>query len=286
MSTMRIFLMLAMASTLCAQGLVAPGAEMREVAKGFRFTEGPAVDAKGGVFFSDIPNNRIHHIDLEGKVTTVRENSGGANGLWVAPDGRLLACEGRARRVSARGKDGEWTTLTKTHGGKPLNSPNDLWLDAEGGIWFTDPRYGDQSGMEQGGFHVYYLPKGAKEPRRVIDDLVKPNGIIGTPDGKRLYVADPGAQKTYAYEITRPGHLGKRKLIAESGSDGMTLDNKGNLYITAALVLVYSPQGQQIQKIQVPQRPSNVTFGGKDRKTLFITARTSVYALDMAVKGN
>jgi gluconolactonase len=286
MSVLRVLVIVVTGTGLAAQGIMVPGAKVREVAKGFRFTEGPAADQEGGIYFSDIPNARIHYLDVEGTLTTVRENSGGANGLWVTSDGRLLACEGKARRVSARGQDGTWTALASKCDGKRLNSPNDLWLDPEGGIWFTDPRYGNQSGLEQEGFHVYYLPKGAEAPRRAIDDLVKPNGIIGTRDGKTLYVADPGAEKTYAYDLTGPGRLGKRRLFAETGSDGMTLDERGNLYVTTASVLVYSPKGHLLHTIKVPQRPSNVTFGGKDRKTLFITARTAVYALDMAVRGD
>jgi gluconolactonase len=275
----------AVGSLLAAQGVVAPGAAVREVAKGFRFTEGPASDGRGGVYFSDIPNARIHHLGPDGTVRVVREDSGGANGLWVTPDGRLLACEGVARRVTARSKNGGVTTLAATHDGEPLNSPNDLWVDGDGGIWFTDPRYGDQSGLKQGGFHVYYLAPGTEEPVRVIDDLVKPNGLIGTRDGKTLYVADPGDRKTYVYRIEGPGRLGEKRLFAETGSDGLTLDEHGNLYVTAASVLVFSPDGRLRQQIRVPQRPSNVTFGGPDGRTLFITARTSVYALAMAVRG-
>lgn len=285
MNGMSFLSIVMMASGLVAQDLVAPGASVREVAKGFRFTEGPAGDGKGGLYFSDIPNERIHYLDADGELSTAMEKSGGANGLWVTKDGRLLACEGKARRVSVRGKDGRWATLASQCEGKRLNSPNDLWVDPKGGIWFSDPRYGDLSGLEQEGFHVYYLPRGAKSPERVIVDLVKPNGIIGTADGKKLYVADPGAKKTHVYELTGPGKLGKRRLFAETGSDGMTLDEHGNLYITAASVLVYSPEGRLLKRIAVPQRPSNVTFGGADRKTLFITARKSLYALSMTVRG-
>lgn len=274
-----------LAAALPGQTLVEPGAEVKKVAGGFRFTEGPAVDAEGNVYFSDIPNSRIHRIGVDGKVSLVREKSGGANGLMFAKDGRLLACEGKARRVTAMTESGKVTTLASTHGGKPLNSPNDLWIDPAGGVWFTDPRYGKMDGLQQGGFHVYYLAKAGSEVVRVIDDLVKPNGIIGTRDGKTLYVADPGAKKTYAYTVEGRGKLSGKRLFAETGSDGMTLDAFGNLYITAKDVLVYAPSGKLVSKIPVPERPSNVCFGGKDRKTLFITARTSVYSLAMTVAG-
>ena len=181
--------------------------------------------------------------------------------------------------------DGKVTTLAKAYEGKPFNSPNDLWIDPAGGVWFTDPRYGNQDDLQQGGFHVYYLEKSGAAVVRVLDDLAKPNGIIGTRDGKTLYVADPGAKKTFAYTIAAGGKLTNKRLFAETGSDGMTLDASGNLYITSKEVLVYSPAGKLIRKIAVPENPSNVCFGGEDRRTLFITARTSVYSLAMSVAG-
>ena len=121
--------------------------------------------------------------------------------------------------------------------------------------------------------------------QRVLDDLVKPNGIVGTSDGRHLYVADPGAKKTYRYTIAGPGRLTKKKLFCESGSDGMTLDARGNLYLTTAGVDVYAPSGKLLQSIKTPERPANVCFGSPDRRTLFITARTSLYSLRMAVAG-
>jgi len=272
------------AVTVLAADLTAPGAEAEKLAGGFVFTEGPAADAEGNVYFSDIPNNRIHRWSTDGQLSTFREESGAANGLMFDADGNLLACEGGNRRVTSITPDGDVTVLADSYGGKKLNSPNDLWIDARGGIYFTDPRYGNESGLEQDGFHVYYITPN-KDVLRVIDDLVKPNGVIGTADGKTLYVADPGDQKTYAYQIQDDGSLTDRRMIAPEGSDGMTLDEQGNLYLTQAGVHVYSPQGKRIATIAVPERPANVTFGGPDNNTLFITARTSLYAVPMSVKG-
>jgi gluconolactonase len=262
--------------------LVAPGAKPRKLAGGFKFTEGPAADAKGDIYFTDIPNERIHKWSRDGKLTTFRENSGRANGLFFDTDGNLLACEGGSRRVTRTSMDGKVTVLADSYLGKKLNSPNDLWIDAKGGVYFTDPRYGTQDGLEQAGFHVYYIKSGGGDVVRVIDDLVKPNGVIGTKDGKQLYVADPGAGKTYVYEIQDDGSLASRKLAAPEGSDGMTLDERGNLYLTREGVEVYGPGGKKIASLAVPERPANVTFGGK---TLFITARTGLYALEMKVRG-
>ncbi len=267
------------------QPLMDPNAQVTKLAGGFAFTEGPAVDKDGNVVFSDIPNDRIHRFTMDGKITTHREESGGANGLFYDRMGNLIACEGKSRRVTAMSPSGEIKVLADSYNGKKLNSPNDLWIDLEGGVYFTDPRYGNTEGMEQDGFHVYYISPDRKSVTRVIDDLVKPNGVLGSADGKLLYVADPGDQKTYVYDIMGPGKLANRRLIASQGSDGMTLDERGNLYLTGAGVIVYSPQGEKLLTIDVPERPANLCFGGKDHKTLFITARTSFYSVPMAVAG-
>ncbi len=262
-----------------------PQAKASKLAGEFAFTEGPAVDTDGNVVFSDIPNDRILKWSTNGKLTTLRDNSGGANGLFFDTEGNLLACEGKARRVTSMDTSGKITVLADSYKGKKLNSPNDLWIDPVGGVYFTDPRYGNMDGMEQDGFHVYYISSDRKTVTRVIDDLKKPNGVLGTADGKLLYVADPGDQKTYVYQIDGPGKLSNRKQFAAQGSDGMTLDERGNLYLTGAGVVVYSPQGEKLLEIEVPERPANLCFGGKDNKTLFITARTGFYAVPMLVGG-
>lgn len=267
-----------------ASDLIAPGAMVERLAGGFAFTEGPACDAEGNVYFSDIPNERIHRWSVDGKLTTFREDSGGANGLFFDKQGNLLACEGGNRRLTSIA-DGKVTVLADSYQGKKLNSPNDLWIDPNGGVYFSDPRYGRDMEIEQDGFHVYYLPPKGKELVRVIDDLVKPNGVLGTSDGKLLYVADAGDSKTYVYKIQPDGSLVDRKLIAPVGSDGMTLDEKGDLYLTRNVVHVYSPDGQLITQIDIPEAPANACFGGKDRKTLFITARKGLYSLRMNVRG-
>jgi len=266
--------------------LVADGAMVEKLAGGFIFTEGPAVDAHGNVFFSDIRNNRVHKWSADGKLSTFRENSGGTNGNFFDRQGNLIGCEGTARRITSTTPEGKVTALVDAYQGKKLNSPNDLWIDPDGGIYFSDPRYGDESGLEQDGFHVYYLTAGDHAISRVIDDLVKPNGVLGTADGKYLYVADAGDSKTYRYEITGPGKLANRKLAAAQGSDGMTLDEQGHLYLTSATgVAIYDDAGRQIGSIATPERPANLVFGGEDLKTLFITARTSFYAVKMKVAG-
>jgi gluconolactonase len=285
-----IALMCVTALSLCeAQDsrVTADGAEVKKLAGDFRFTEGPAADARGDIYFTDIPNNRILKWSVEeGKLSTFLENSGGANGLYFDKDGNLLACQGGARRLVSISAKGEITVLAERYDGKKFNSPNDLWIDPKGGVYFTDPRYGNREGMEQDGEHVYYLAPDYRNVTRVIDDMVRPNGVIGTPDGRRLFVADHGAGRTYSYRINQDGTLSDKQLFAPQGSDGLALDTRGNLYLTTKVVAVYNSQGERIQEIQIPEGPANLTFGGPDNQTLFVTARTSLYAVQMETRGS
>jgi len=271
--------------SVAGASVVADGAKVEKLAGGFAFTEGPAADAQGNVYFSDIPNNRIHKWSLEGKLSTFRENSGGANGLYFDKDGNLLACEGGGRRLVSIDQKGNVTVLADKYQGKKFNSLNDLWIDPKGGVYFTDPRYGNRDGMEQDGEHVYYLSPDRKKLNRVIDDMIRPNGLTGTPGGGTLYVTDNGGGKTFAYKVNQDGRLSNKKLFAPEGSDGMTIDNDGNIYLTTGGVVVYDKQGKKIETIDVPESPANVCFGGRDNQTLFITARTSLYSVGMRVKG-
>jgi len=265
--------------------VVATGAVVRKLAGGFQFTEGPASYSDGNILFTDIPNNRIHGWSGEGELSTFRERSGGANGLFFDEQGNLLVCEGGNRQLVSIDRQGNVTVLSDRYNGEKLNSPNDLWPDPKGGIYFTDPRYGNRDGMEQDGEHVYYLTPDRNELIRVIDDMVRPNGVIGTPDGRLLYVADHGDSKTFAYSINPDGTLSKKELFAPEGSDGLTLDEEGNLYLTGESVSVYDSKGNKIGNIEVPERPANLCFGGREGRTLYITARTSLYSIEMRVKG-
>ena len=268
-----------------AANLVAPGTKPVKLAGGFKFTEGPAVAANGDVYFTDIPNNRIHKWSVaDGKLSTFAEETKGANGLFFAEDGSLYACQGLAKRVAAYTADGSGSSsLAKRHAGKKFNKPNDLWIDGKGGVYFSDPNYGNTE-HTQDGEHVYYIPPGG-EVIRVADGFKRPNGLVGTPDDSTLYIADIGDKKIYRYAIQSDGTLKDKKLFCESGSDGMTLDRQGNVYLTAGSVKVFDPKGGQIANLKFPESPANVVFGGKDRKTLYVTARTGFYSLEMAVSG-
>jgi len=166
-----------------------------------------------------------------------------------------------------------------------------VWVHPSGGMFFTDPFYKrdyweGRENSEQEKQRVFFLPKGAEKPVIADDTLTQPNGIIGTTDGKTLYVADIGANKTYRYAIKADYSLGEKELFCEMGSDGMTLDSKGNLYLTGKGVTVFDKDGEKLGEIPVPEGwTANVTFGGKEMKTLFITAMDSLYSLEMSVEG-
>ena len=260
------------------------GGELKILGDQFGFTEGPVTDKTGDLYFTDIRNNRIHTYTTEGTLKIFRENSGGANGLYFDPQGALFVCEGNNGRLTSITRDGEYSVLADRYDDKRFNKPNDLWVDPRGGVYFTDPapRRGKQT---QDGSHVYYLPPDRSGVIRIIGHLKRPNGIIGSVDGKLLYVADTGANLIWRYDILPDGSLNNKTFFAGTRCDGMTLDEKGNLYVTAGSVLVFTPSGQLLANIDTPDRPSNVTFGGKDNRTLFITARNYLLSLKMNVSG-
>jgi gluconolactonase len=270
--------------------LVAPGAKLQKLADGFKFTEGPATDADGNVFFTDQPNDRILKWSTDDKLSTFMQPCGRSNGLCFDLHGNLWACADEKNELWCIDPAGQVKVIVKGFEGKLLNAPNDLWIRPGGGLYFTDPYYArdywKREPKEQSCEGVYFLKTDRKGLVRVIDDLKQPNGIIGTPDGKVLYVADIAAGRTYAYDIQPSGALKNKRLFCKLGSDGMTIDNQGNVYLTGKGVTVFDKNGKQVLNIPVPQPwTANVCFGGKDRQTLFITACTGFYGLRMRVKG-
>jgi gluconolactonase len=262
---------------------------VQKLAGDFTFTEGPAADKAGNVYFTDIPNNRIHIWTTGGQLKLFRDSTGGANGLMFDADGNLFVCEGANRKVTRIAPSGEREILASYYDGKPFNRPNDLWIDPRGGIYFTDPAYGvDSSQLEMGVEGVYYIVPGGGAVLQVCNDLVRPNGVIGTPDGKKLYITDHYGKMTWQYDILEDGMLGNKQPFVEMGCDGLTMDALQNVYLTnvdSSSVDVFSQAGELLLSIAVPERPTNITFGGEDRSVLFITARTSLYGVEMNVKG-
>lgn len=279
------------------KSITMPGAGVEKLGDGYKFTEGPVADKNGNVFFTDQPNNKIIRWDAEtGQFSTFSNQSGRANGMYFDKKGNLVACSDEDNQVWSFDKNGKHTVLVTQYDGKLLNGPNDLWIDKKGGMYLTDPLYPRDywkrdPKMQQDGEHVYYLSPDGKSPDgkkliRVDDQLKKPNGIIGTADGKHLYVADIGASKTYVYDINPDGSLSNKKLFVSKGSDGMILDNEGNLYITGNGVTVFDKTGEEIAHFPIHKGwTANLCFGGKNRDLLFITAETAVYGIKMRVKG-
>ena len=269
--------------------IIAPGATLRKLAGEFAFTEGPACDRAGNVFFTDQPNDRILKWSIEGKLSTFLQPCGRANGLSFDDQGNLWACADEKNELWRIDPGGKTTVIVKDYKGKLLNGPNDVWIRPGGGLYFTDPYYQRpywKRGPKEMDECVYYLAPDYKTLTRVIDDMNQPNGIIGTPDGAWLFVADIGAGKTYRYHIQTDGSLKEKKLFCELGSDGMTIDSQGNIYLTGKGVSVFDPAGKKIEHIDVAEPwTANVCFGGKDRQTLFITASKSLYGLPMTVHG-
>lgn len=270
--------------------VVEKGASPVKAGTGYAFTEGPAVDSKGNIYFTDQPNDRILKWSTDGKITTYMEGAGRSNGLYLDKAGNIWSCADANNELWKIGKDKKHTVMLASFEGKKFNGPNDLWIDPRGGVYFTDPfykrDYWTRTTQELEKQDVYYLSPDGKTVSIAATDFEQPNGIVGSADGKQLYVADIRGRKTYVFDILPDGKLGERKLFAEMGSDGMTIDSEGNLYLTGKGVTVFDSKGKQLTNIAIDEPwTANVCFGGKDRKTLFVTASKSVYTVRMKVKG-
>jgi len=273
-----------------SMGIIAKGAALEKVSAQFSFTEGPVADRSGAIYFTDQPNNKIWRYNLNGTLTEFKSASGRANGLDIDARGNIVACADEHNEIWSITPSGAVTVLLTDLGGKKLNGPNDLWIDKKGGIYFTDPyyqrNYWTRTGPDIDQQNVYYLPRGARQPRVVTAELVKPNGIVGSADGRLLYVADIKDNKTYRFTVNRDGTLSGKMVFVARGADGITLDEKGNLYLSGNGITVFDPSGRQIAHIPVPEKwTANVCFGGRNRDLLFMTAGTSIYTLRMQVKG-
>ncbi len=269
--------------------IVADGATPKLISSQFSFTEGPAVDKYGNIFFTDQPNDKIWKFGINGQLSVFLDKTGRSNGMYFDKKGNLITAADENNQFWSISPDKKVTVLLDNYHGQRFNGPNDLWIDKKGGIFFTDPYYQrpywERKKPDMADERIYYLPKGKKEAFVVDSNLVRPNGIIGSADGKNLFVADINDRKTYKYDINRNGTLSNRRLFAPMGSDGMTLDNKGNLYLTGQGVTIFDPQGNKILNIPLPGWTANVCFGGVKKDMLFITASKSVYTLQMKVKG-
>lgn len=272
------------------QDVIEPGATLQKLAGGFAYTEGATCDKAGNIFFVDQPNNRIMEWTTSGHLSVFMHPSGHANGMEFDARGNLIACTDEHNELWSISPDKSVKVLVTNFEGKYLNGPNDVWIAPNGGIYMTDPFYvrkwWDHTTMAQSGQDVYYLPPDRGSLSRVADDLKTPNGITGAPDGKTLYVSDLGAGQTWRYDILPDGSLANKTLFCSKGSDGMTMDENGDVYLTGHGVWIFNKNGRQIGHIDVPQPwTGNLCFGGTGHKTLFITASESFYSIQMRVKG-
>ena len=271
--------------------IIAPGARVEKLAEGFKFTEGATVNAAGEIFFTDQPNDAIHRWTRETGVRLFMKPAGRSNGMCFTKDGSLLACADEKMELWKIAPDGTKSVLLDNYKDKQFNGPNDVWPHPQGGCFFTDPFYKrpwwTHKEPPQGTQQVYYLAEGAKQPVRVTEDLTQPNGIVGTPDGKTLFVADIGAKKIWKYNIAEDFTLAGKTLFCEMGSDGMTIDSDGRVYLTGSKgVYVFDKNGREVGVIEIPENWSaNVCIGGPDKDLLFVTAKGGVYALKLKVKG-
>jgi gluconolactonase len=276
---------------------VGPVGPVEKVRGDFKFVEGPTADAHGNLYFSDIPNERIHRLGTDGKLVVWREHTNKANGLMVNAKGDIVACEMGSGQVAAYSPDGkERRVLAAEYNGKRFNAPNDLVIDRQGGIYFTDPEYSAPKPLPQTIRTFYYLAPDGTVTRLVNKDLPNPNGIILSPDEKTLYLIPTGSADMVAYPVLSPGKIGEARLFcklkqregkAGAGGDGLCIDTKGNLYITSQTgIQVFDPTGKHMGTIEFPEQPANCDFGGPDMKTLYVTARTSLYAVKMEATGH
>jgi gluconolactonase len=276
---------------------IGPTGEVVKVQGGFQFLEGPASDGQGNLYFTDVAGNKIHKLDSDGKTSAFRDPSNHANGLMFDGQGRMLACEMDGQLVAIDMSSKMATILAGQYDGKRFNAPNDLVVDRAGGVYFTDPRYRAPMPLPQGKEAVYYRAADGKVTR-LIDDIPAPNGVILSIDEKTLYVIPSVQKQMMAYPVEAPGRIGAGKVFcnlkqgeettdAGNGGDGLTIDTKGNLYITSRLgVQVFNPHGKLLGIIEFPEQPANVTFGGGDGKMLYVTARTSLYRVPMESTGH
>ncbi len=266
----KLFMTIILSGLFLCQGFSQTSIE--KILDGYTFTEGPAVSEKNVLYFSDVPEQKIYQMPVSTReVSLFLDNSGGANGLYFNQQGNLIACAGKARQVVSIAPGGAIKVIADQYNGKKLNSPNDLWIDSKGGIYFTDPRYGNKDNMEQDGMHVYYIHPEGDKVSQVINSLARPNGIIGSLDGKKLYVVDEGQRKTFVFDIAEAGKVKNKALFCEEGIDGMTVTNEGNICITVhKAVSIYSPEKVLLKKYEFEHKTTNVVY---HENQLFVTTQ-------------
>ena len=292
----------AFAADESGKSVLAPGAKVKKIAGDMKFTEGPVwLPQENMVVFSDIPNSKLMQWSEKAGLAEYRKSEN-ANGNILDLKGRIISCQHSGRNLIRIEPDGSTTVLVDKFEGKRFNSPNDVAIRSDGTLWFTDPPWGlwgSGAEPEVAGHWVYKLDPKTKKIEAIVKDLAMPNGIVFSPDESRVYIADTGGHPkhpdaelrkakgaVHCYRVGKNGALGKKLFEIPGGSDGMAVDVQGNIYTTHGAVHVFDADGKELETIKVPEGPANVCFGGKDFKTLFITARTSLYSVELDVKGH
>jgi gluconolactonase len=274
---------------------IGPTGEVRKVHGDFQFTEGPAADGQGNLYLSDVAGNKLYQVDAKGALSVLLDPSNHTNGLMLNAAGKIVGCEMDGRLIEIDPATKKVTSLADGYEGKRFNAPNDLVIDKSGGVYFTDPHFRAPMPLPQG-VKAFYYRDAAGKVTRLGDIENAPNGVILSPDEKTLYIIPSLQAEMLAYAVEAPGKLGPQKVFCTlkqaegqtgGGGDGLTVDTKGNLYITSKLgVQVFDPAGKHLGVIEFPEQPANCTFAGPGNKTLYVTARTSLYAVPMEAVGH
>lgn len=276
---------------LSANAVAQESGELRleRVAAGYLFTEGPAWSREGYLVFSDIPGNKLFEFKPGEKAGLFRENSNGAIGNTFDVQGRLYTCESHARRVTRTDKKGKIEVLAERWQGKRLNAPNDIVVRKDGQIYFTDPAFGSQQDTRELDFNGVFHLSHRGELDVIARNKSRPNGVALSPNGHILYVTNSDERNVRAYDLDRNGAASNERILIPKIAgvpDGIRVDEKGNLYVAAGQIEVYTPEGEHLRSILTRETPSNLAFGDGDFQSLYITARTSVYRLRLDVKGS
>ncbi len=291
------FLLLSTSSLMAADPIpgIGPTGQVRKVHGDFQFTEGPAADGQGNLFLSDVAGNKLYQVDVKGALSVLLDPSNHTNGLMLNAAGKIVGCEMDGRLIEVDPATKKVTSLADGYEGKRFNAPNDLVIDKTGGVYFTDPHFRAPMPLPQG-VKAFYYRDAAGKVTRLGEIENAPNGVILSPDEKTLYIIPSLQAEMLSYAVEAPGKLGPQKVFCTlkqaegqtgGGGDGLTIDTKGNLYITSKLgVQVFNPAGKYLGVIEFPEQPANCTFAGPDNKTLYVTARTSLYAVPMEAVGH
>ncbi len=248
--------------------------ELQAIVSDLQFAEGPAF-YNGSLYFSDIQANKIYKWNENTGSQVFISNSGAANGIYFDNNGDMIVCQGGNKQLVTIDAEKNITVITDKFEDTSYNEPNDVWQAPNGNIYFTDPIY--TGTLSQAGEYVYCVKSSTGEVIRVIDDLVKPNGIIGNVAGSKLYVADHGASKIYQYPISSDGTLGSKQLFASVQADGLSIDSSGNVYAASESILIFNSSGQQINSIDIPGTITNICITESESKLAYITTHNRVY---------